>query len=360
MSKVKICLDAGHYGKYNRSVAVPAYYESDMTWKLHLKLKAALEEYGIEVITTRANQNTDRGLKDRGAAAKGCNLFLSIHSNATGSTVNEATDYPLVIVPINGSGDTIGAKLAKCIEETMGTAQTGRTWDKKSDKGYDWYGVIRGAASVGVPGLILEHSFHTQTRAANWLLDDANLDKLAKAEAAVIAAYYGLTKATTTVTQYTVTATSNYDSKAEAEDVVAKLIKAGFIADIVEQTITVEVPVAPVEPTPAVPAPPVTPATPTKSVEEIAKEVYAGKWGNGQERKDRLAAAGYDYAEIQKLVNKLAKGETINVPAKKSVTEIAQEVIDGKWGNGQDRKNKLVAAGYDYSAVQKKVNELLK
>lgn len=45
---------------------------------------------------------------------------------------------------------------------------------------------------------------------------------------------------------------------------------------------------------------------------------------------------------------------------KKSVTTIAKEVIAGKWGNGTTRKKKLTAAGYNYSAVQKKVNELLK
>ena len=36
---VKICIDAGHYGKYNRSPAVKDYYESDMVWKLHLLQK---------------------------------------------------------------------------------------------------------------------------------------------------------------------------------------------------------------------------------------------------------------------------------------------------------------------------------
>ena len=46
--------------------------------------------------------------------------------------------------------------------------------------------------------------------------------------------------------------------------------------------------------------------------------------------------------------------------ATKSVAELAQEVIDGKWGNGDDRKNRLTAAGYDYAAVQAKVNALLK
>ena len=44
---------------------------------------------------------------------------------------------------------------------------------------------------------------------------------------------------------------------------------------------------------------------------------------------------------------------------KKSVAEIAQEVIDGKWGNGDERVQKLKAAGYDPDAVQKKVNEML-
>lgn len=44
----------------------------------------------------------------------------------------------------------------------------------------------------------------------------------------------------------------------------------------------------------------------------------------------------------------------------KSIREIAQEVVDGKWGNGQDRKNRLHAAGYDYATVQKMVNEILR
>lgn len=45
---------------------------------------------------------------------------------------------------------------------------------------------------------------------------------------------------------------------------------------------------------------------------------------------------------------------------KKTVDQIAQEVIDGKWGTGDDRKKKLTDAGYDYAAVQAKVNEMLK
>ena len=92
-----------------------------------------------------------------------------------------------------------------------------------------------------------------------------------------------------------------------------------------------------------------------KSVAVIAKEVVDGKWGNGEERKKKLTAAGYDYSAVQNEVNKLVK-----TPVKKSNTEIAKEVIAGKWGNGAARKSKLTAAGYNYSEIQKEVNKLAK
>lgn len=98
------------------------------------------------------------------------------------------------------------------------------------------------------------------------------------------------------------------------------------------------------------------PSTAEKCVEEVAKEVLAGKWGNGEERRNRLKAAGYDYVAVQAKVNQLAEG-TSN---QKSIDAVAREVIRGKWGNGADRKKRITSAGYDYSAVQKRVNELLK
>lgn len=191
MAKMKICIDAGHYGKYNRSPANRAYYESERMWKLHLLQKKYLEEYGFEVILTRTNQSKDKTLFSRGSMSKGCVLFISDHSNAVGSNVNESVDYPVVYVPLNGSGNVIGEKLAKCIERVMGTAQRGRTASRTGRSG-EYYGVIRGAVAVGTPGLILEHSFHTNTRSAYWLMDDGNLDRLAKAEADVIAEHFGV------------------------------------------------------------------------------------------------------------------------------------------------------------------------
>ncbi|ORX86305.1 hypothetical protein BCR32DRAFT_325061 [Anaeromyces robustus] len=142
-----------------------------------------------------------------------------------------------------------------------------------------------------------------------------------------------------------------------------------------------------------------TSTTPKKSVEEIAQDVIDGKYGSGQERKEKLEAEGYNYSEVQKKVNQLVSGgsntggsttggstsggsttggstsggstsggsttggsnnggSTSTTP-KKSIEEIAQDVIDGKYGSGQERKEKLEAEGYNYSEVQKKVNQLV-
>ena len=90
------------------------------------------------------------------------------------------------------------------------------------------------------------------------------------------------------------------------------------------------------------------------SIDTIAREVIAGKWGNGDTRKKLLTEAGYDYSTVQAKVNALLSGIEL-----KSNGEIAREVIAGKWDNGDTRKQKLTAAGYDYYAIQKLVNEML-
>lgn len=75
--------------------------------------------------------------------------------------------------------------------------------------------------------------------------------------------------------------------------------------------------------------------------------------GNADNMLSKLKASGFD-AFIT-----MESGTAVSASALKSVDEIAQEVIRGDWGNGDDRKNRLTAAGYDSSAVQQRVNQLL-
>ena len=108
---------------------------------------------------------------------------------------------------------------------------------------------------------------------------------------------------------------------------------------------------------------------PTKSVDEVAKAVIRGDYGNGSDRKNRLEAEGYNYSVIQAKVNELLGSSSKPKPAPqpapapkpaKSIDDIAREVIRGSWGNGKDRKNRLEAAGYNYRDVQNRVNQLLR
>ena len=67
----------------------------------------------------------------------------------------------------------------------------------------------------------------------------------------------------------------------------------------------------------------------------------------------KLKSAGFDAFITTE------SGTAVSSSSLKSIDEIAREVIRGDWGNGADRRNRLIAAGYDYAAVQARVNELL-
>lgn len=203
MAKKRICLDAGHYGSYYNAGAVKGYYESATVWKLTQYEKEYLEQMGIEVVVTRTNIDANPGLTARGQMAKGCDLFVSNHTNAAN---NRLVNFANGLYMVNRSDSTVddrsktfAKKLAEVIKKTMKlsdsqcwsvTSSDDRDGDGKKNDNY--YGVLHGAFSVGVPGIIAEHSFHTNVAACNWLLNDANLRKLAKACAECMAEFVGV------------------------------------------------------------------------------------------------------------------------------------------------------------------------
>ena len=82
---------------------------------------------------------------------------------------------------------------------------------------------------------------------------------------------------------------------------------------------------------------------PVKSLDEVTKEVLSGKWGTGVKRKQALINAGYDYDAVQKRVNEVVK--------------LTDETLDNKYGVGKERVQKL---GKNYDIVQWNINRLLK
>lgn len=194
---MKICLDAGHYKGYNQGV-VKSYYEGDIVWKLTNLQKKYLEEYkDVTVVLTRSDIKKDLSLSGRGSLAKGCDLFLSNHSN---SADKESVDRVVIIYPYDNKNksDVLGKKFGQAIQDVMGLKQNYQMY-QRTHNGGEYYGVMRSARATGCPRYyILEHGFHTNKATCNWLLKDSNLEKLAKAEVEVIAKYYGLKKKTAT------------------------------------------------------------------------------------------------------------------------------------------------------------------
>lgn len=121
--------------------------------------------------------------------------------------------------------------------------------------------------------------------------------------------------------------TGAFTKKANAEAMAAKLKAAGFDTYIVQ----------------------------SGKYYKVQVGAYSVK-ANASAMADKLKKAGFDTY----ITTKSGTAVAADTPAKKTVDELAREVIAGKWGNGATRKQKLTAAGYDYSAVQKRVNELLK
>lgn len=191
---IKIMIDAGHYGKRNQSPVVPEYYESEMTWKLQNYLIEALKKYkNVECDKTREFQEIDLNLNKRGKKSQGYDLFISLHSNASSS---ERTDRVDIYAPLDGRNNSheFARTAVESIADLMGVdVGSVKTRESTEEKGAEWYGVMYGAQKVNCPMyFIFEHSFHTNKKAAEWLLNDENLKALAELEAEIIADWYEL------------------------------------------------------------------------------------------------------------------------------------------------------------------------
>lgn len=97
----------------------------------------------------------------------------------------------------------------------------------------------------------------------------------------------------------------------------------------------------PVEPEPT----PEPEPEPTIPLDTLVDQILDGQWGSGETRKQKLIEAGYNYEQVQERVNE--------------ILQVVQEVLDGKWGKGDERKQKLIEAGYDYDVVQNEINRQL-
>ena len=245
-SNLLLCIDPGHYQGKNAVEGGTAYAEGDFTLEISQELVRILEEeYGVTAIRTRDTGSislegfTDGDLDSghislRGEYARGTDLFLSLHTNANLEGANGygteeqpiSINKPILILNETACGQEqaiqvangIGSRLAEASYQlgiatvsAFDVVQDGaqiREWsDAYNDQtdvagtvcrrtgGHgDYYGVLRGAANVGVPGMIIEHGFHTVPEMRQLAAAGELASEWARADAEGIAEGFGFEK----------------------------------------------------------------------------------------------------------------------------------------------------------------------
>lgn len=100
-----------------------------------------------------------------------------------------------------------------------------------------------------------------------------------------------------------------------------------------------------------------------KMYQRYASDVISGKYGNGTERKNKLVTLNIDYNYCQSIVNDIINNkstESTKTTAKTKYNKIANDIISGKYGNGEKRFTNLKNANYDYAYAQMLVNNMMK
>ena len=288
----KVFIGVGHGGTDSGAVA-NGFKEKDLNLAIAKAAEAELTRHGVSVMMSRyTDENDSLNEEIKECNAYNPDLAIDIHNNAGGGDGVEAFYHYK-----GGKGFTLAVNVLNEIAKIGQNSRGAKT--RVNKQGRDYYGFIR---ETKAPAIIVECAF-VDNRADMEIIDTA-------AEQAVMGA------------------------------AIAKGILKTLNIAYVEQNVNNSV------------------ENLNKSTEEIAKEVIAGKWGNGDERKQKLTNAGYDYAAVQTKVNELCN--TTKAPAKKTNEQLAKEVVAGKWGNGAERKKRLTEAGYDAATIQKIVNGLLK
>ena len=204
-SNIVVVLDPGHGGS-DSGARRGSVYEKNINFKVAQYCKAELEQYcGVTVYMTRTG-DTNPSLEERAqiAANYGANILVSIHQNSGSSSAYGAEVYypnRNYKPAIGASGEAVADFIQKELV-SLGLNNRG-TKIRNTEKGYtyadgsysDYYGIIRNAKKLGVPGIIVEHAFLSNTSDYNnFLSSDSKLQKLGIADATGIAKAFGLSK----------------------------------------------------------------------------------------------------------------------------------------------------------------------
>ena len=182
-SSLVVCIDPGHGGK-DSGTTHNDIVEKDVNLKIAKMLRDELKDKGAKVYMTRTDDSYV-SLTDRTDIAddKNCNLFVSVHCNYNDDTSKRGTEV-YYSVKSEFAKKKLSAAISAAVSDALDTKDRGALTRQGSDG--DYYSVIRTSAAKGIPGIIVEHAFVSNSKDAEALKNDDLLRKAAKAEAQAI------------------------------------------------------------------------------------------------------------------------------------------------------------------------------
>ncbi|MGN1187186.1 MAG: N-acetylmuramoyl-L-alanine amidase, partial [Lachnospiraceae bacterium] len=199
---IVIVIDPGHGGYDSGATsASTGDKESDLNWNIAKYMKAELETYeGVRVYVTRANNewNSNTGRAQLGRAL-GADAIISIHNNSASSeSANGFVAYGSV------SQDFVEVTKNLCLNMARYASAAGLnlynngylTRTSSNDSSVDYYTVIDEGIKAGIPTIIVEHCFLSNSSNAAFMHETANQKKVGVADATAVAEFFGLSKRT--------------------------------------------------------------------------------------------------------------------------------------------------------------------
>ena len=299
----KVYIDPGHGGSDPGAVA-NGLREKDLTLKIAKYTRSYLQNNykGVSVRMSRTGDTyPSLSARARDANNWGADVFVSIHINAGGGVGYEDFIY-------NGgvSGNT--RKLQDKLHDELSPLFSKDRGQKRAN-----YAVLR---QTNMPAVLTECGFIDSSTDANFLKKENNLKKLGEAHAKGIAVYLGLEKGNSKPKKSTSSGSSKKKTSSKSK----------------------------------------------KSISQMATEVIQGKHGSGHEnRRKSLGISKSEYEKVRAEVNRRLNGGSKKKTSKKSISQMATEVLQGKHGNGHEQRRKsLGISKSEYEKVRAEVNRRLR
>lgn len=299
----KIYLDPGHGGSDPGAVA-NGLKEKDLVLSIAKYARNYLQN-NYKGVTVRMSRSTDKYLtltqRANDANRWGADVFVSIHINSGGGVGYEDYIY-------NGKVSSNTHKLQDAIHKKVAPLFTRDRGQKRAN-----FAVVR---QTKMPAVLTENGFIDNKTDANFLSKKSNLKKIGEAHAKGIAVYLGLEKGNSKPKKSTSSGSSKKKTSSKSK----------------------------------------------KSISQMASEVIAGKHGSGHEnRRKSLGISKAEYEKVRAEVNRRLGVTPNNPKPKKSISQMATEVIKGKHGNGHEQRRKsLGISKAEYEKVRAEVNRRLR